>query len=304
MLAVYWFNPLCWLAYILLCRDIEAACDERVIRDRDRDYVASYSQALLECSNHRRVIAVCPLSFGETGVKARVKGVLNYKKPAFWVIVVSVTTCAIIAGCFLTTPKKTVSAGNIDATSTFDENDSKAVQVEIKRPTLDLSATEGADPTQLLFADKDRIIFSGYYGLFVYSKSEKVITIAVDLISIGCNYTQGDNCCMKYVSADGNMIYLHPMGNSDMYVYNIQKDILVKKPFDMSGIDYREPDVNEVGEYFYAWENEGQRIVTYLNHGSTIGELGYIEEWETGSDHCMIFSPDGSSGTIDFSAEE
>ena len=83
VLAVYWFNPLCWVAYILLCRDIEAACDERVIRDRDRDYVASYSQALLDCSNHRRVIAVCPLSFGETGVKARVKGVLNYKKPAF-----------------------------------------------------------------------------------------------------------------------------------------------------------------------------------------------------------------------------
>lgn len=308
VLAVYWFNPLCWVAYILLCRDIEAACDERVIRDRDRDYVASYSQALLDCSNHRRVIAVCPLSFGETGVKARVKGVLNYKKPAFWVIMVGVTSCAIIAGCFLTSPKKSVSGSNIDVTSTSDgmsnENDSKAVQVEIKRPTLDLSATEGADPTQLLFADKDRIIFSGYYGLFVYSRSQRVITNAVDLKAIGCNYTQGDNCCRKYVSSDGNMVYLHPMGNSDMYVYNIQKDILVKKPFDIPEIELHEADINEQGEYFDVWENEGQRIVTYLEHGYTIGDVGYIDSWETGSEHYPLFSSDGSSGVIDFLTEE
>lgn len=308
VLAVYWFNPLVWVAYILLCRDIEAACDERVIRDRDRDYMASYSQALLDCSNHRRVIAVCPLSFGETGVKTRVRGVLNYKKPAFWVIMVGVTACAIIAGCFLTSPKKTVSSDNIGATSTSDgasnENDSEAVQVEIKRPTLNLSAAEGADPTQLLFADKDRIIFSGYYGLFVYSKSEKVITNAVDLISIGCNYTQGDNCCMKYVSADGNMIYLHPMGNSYMYVYNIQKDILVKKPFEKLEIELHEADINEQGEYFDVWENEGQRIVTYLDHGYTIGDVGYIDYWETGSEHYPFFASYGLSSTIDFSTEE
>lgn len=284
VLAVYWFNPLVWVAYILLCRDIEAACDERVIRDRDRDYMASYSQALLDCSNHRRVIAVCPLSFGEIGVKTRVKGVLNYKKPAFWVIMVSVTACAVIAGCFLTTPKKTVSASNID------ENDSKAVQIEIARPIIDLSATEGADPTQLLFADKDRIIFSGYYGLFVYSKSQGLITNAVDLKAIGCNYTQGDWYCEKYVSADGNIVYLHSMGNEDMYVYNIQKDILVKKPFEKLEIELYEADINEQGEYFDAWENEGQRIVTYLDHGDTIGELGYIEQWETGSEHHMLFS--------------
>ena len=284
VLAVYWFNPLCWVAYILLCRDIEAACDERVIRDRDRDYMASYSQALLDCSNHRRVIAVCPLSFGETGVKSRVKGVLNYKKPGFWIIMISVMACAVIAGCFLTSPKKTASASNID------ENDSKAVQIEITRPIIDISATEGADPTQLLFADKDRIIFSGYYGLFVYSKSQGLITNAVDLKAIGCNYTQGDWYCEKYVSADGNIVYLHSMGNEDMYVYNIQKDILVKKPFEQLEIELHKADINEQGEYFDVWENEGQRIVTYLDHGDTIGELGYIEQWETGFEHHMLFS--------------
>lgn len=105
LLAVYWFNPLCWVAYILLCRDIEAACDEKVIRDKDRDYVVSYSQALLDCSSRRRVVAACPLAFGETGVKDRIKGVLNYKKPAFWVIIVAIIACIVVVVCFMTNPK-------------------------------------------------------------------------------------------------------------------------------------------------------------------------------------------------------
>ena len=106
LLAVYWFNPLCWIAYALLCRDIEAACDEKVISDKDRDYVASYSQALLDCSAQRRVIAACPVAFGETGVKGRIKGVLNYKRPAFWVIVAALIVCIVVAVCFMTDPKK------------------------------------------------------------------------------------------------------------------------------------------------------------------------------------------------------
>ena len=104
LLSVYWFNPLSWIAYVLLCRDIESACDEKVIADRDREYVAAYSQALLNCSIQRKAIAVCPLAFGENGVKDRVRGILNYKKPAFWLILVSVVACLILAVCFLTNP--------------------------------------------------------------------------------------------------------------------------------------------------------------------------------------------------------
>ncbi|MBP5555542.1 MAG: hypothetical protein J6X94_11820, partial [Lachnospiraceae bacterium] len=106
ILSVYWFNPLCWIAYILLCRDIEYACDEKVIRDKDREYANSYSQALLDCNAQRRIIAACPLAFGETGVKSRIKGILNYKKPAFWIIVVSIVACLVLAVCFLTRPEK------------------------------------------------------------------------------------------------------------------------------------------------------------------------------------------------------
>lgn len=106
LLSVYWFNPLVWVAYILLCKDIEMACDERVVRDMDTEERADYAQALLDCSRSRRVIAACPLAFGEVGVKERVKGVLNFKKPAFWVIAAAVVVCVVIAVCFLTSHKK------------------------------------------------------------------------------------------------------------------------------------------------------------------------------------------------------
>lgn len=104
LLSVYWFNPLCWIAYILLCRDIEMACDEKVIRDMDKDDMAAYSQALLDCSFPRKRIAACPLAFGEVGVKERVKGVLNYKKPAFWIILIAIITCIVLAVCLMTDP--------------------------------------------------------------------------------------------------------------------------------------------------------------------------------------------------------
>lgn len=106
VLAIHWFNPLVWVAYILLCRDIELACDEKVIRDLNQSESVSYSEALLSCSVNRRMVMVCPLAFGEVGVKERVKRVLNYKKPAFWIIVVAVIASVIMAVCFLTNPKQ------------------------------------------------------------------------------------------------------------------------------------------------------------------------------------------------------
>jgi beta-lactamase regulating signal transducer with metallopeptidase domain len=90
LLVIYWFNPLCWVAYILLCRDIEMACDEKVIREMDKESMVRYSQALLDCSLPQKRITACPLAFGETGIKERVKGVLNYKKPTFWIIALPV----------------------------------------------------------------------------------------------------------------------------------------------------------------------------------------------------------------------
>lgn len=104
LLTVHWFNPLIWLGYILLCRDIELACDEKVIKELDRQDRAEYSQALLSCSVKRRMIAACPLAFGEVGVKGRIMSVLNYKKPALWIIIASAVIIAVLAVCFLTDP--------------------------------------------------------------------------------------------------------------------------------------------------------------------------------------------------------
>lgn len=114
LLAIYWFNPIIWIAYILLCRDIELACDERVIKDMSVDDKKEYSKTLLSCSVSHKMVAACPVAFGEVAVKGRVKSVLNYKKPAFWFLSVAIVACILLSICFLTNPK-----------TYADENDNK-----------------------------------------------------------------------------------------------------------------------------------------------------------------------------------
>lgn len=104
LLTVYWFNPVIWIAYILLCRDIELACDERVIKELGEQAKKPYSSALINCSLPRRSVAACPLAFGEVGVKSRIKSVLNYKKPAFWIVAAALALCVILPVVFLTNP--------------------------------------------------------------------------------------------------------------------------------------------------------------------------------------------------------
>ena len=113
LLAVYWFNPLLWLAYALLCRDIELACDERVIRTMDESAIKTYSTVLLACSMPRKAVITCPLAFGEVGIKERVRNALHYKKPAFWVVAASVAVCVVVAVCFLTDPPTDTDAAGL-----------------------------------------------------------------------------------------------------------------------------------------------------------------------------------------------
>lgn len=127
ILTVHWFNPLCWLSYILFCRDIELACDEGVVKDGDEEYKKSYAEALLACSVRQRTVNACPLAFGEDGVKERIGNVMNYKKPAFWVLLTAAAACMIIAVCFMTDPQKkgTQNAGAADA-----ENGNGSIEAE------------------------------------------------------------------------------------------------------------------------------------------------------------------------------
>lgn len=134
LLSVYWFHPLVWIGYILLCRDIELACDERVMRTFGADTRRAYAEALLYNGVHSRRIAACPLAFGEVGIKERVKSVMHYKKPAFWIVLVAVVACIVVAVCFLTSPKTTPT---ITGYGTSDED------VTIRVDELEL---EGEEP--------------------------------------------------------------------------------------------------------------------------------------------------------------
>ncbi len=133
LLTVHWFNPLMWLAYVLLCRDIELACDEKVIKELGSEQRADYSQALVSCSINRRMVAACPLAFGEVGVKERVKSVMNYQKPTFWVVVVSVTACITAGVCFLTDPAG-IDVETITAQKGYAITDQRDVELTLTIP--------------------------------------------------------------------------------------------------------------------------------------------------------------------------
>lgn len=183
VLAIHWFNPFVWIAYILLCRDIELACDEKVIRELNQSESIAYSEALLSCSVNRRTVMVCPLAFGEVGVKERVKNVLNYKKPAFWIVAIAVVASIVLGVCFLTNPSSfpvKLDSVQISKASTMDfrtnsgpttfqlsaaeidELSSRIKDVKIGQKDQSL---QGLTPFYSLYMDtkeNDRITFSGF----------------------------------------------------------------------------------------------------------------------------------------------
>jgi len=137
--AVYWFNPLVWLAYILLCRDIELACDEKVIKKIGYDKKKDYSQALLNLSIPKKYISACPVAFGEVGINERIKNVLTMKKGKKIIIAVAVAICAVLAICFLTYPKKIKNnSGDVAGVQAAEETE----EVQTVEATTEEIATE------------------------------------------------------------------------------------------------------------------------------------------------------------------
>lgn len=168
LLTVHWFNPLMWLAYVLLCRDIELACDEKVIKELGNEQRADYTQALVACSVNRRMIAACPLAFGEVGVKERVKSVMNYKKPAFWVIIIAVIVCVGVAVCFLTNPKQdrytlriVVPAGSQEEFVYTDE------EVSTVRNSIKIWSGDGLGDTEVLLFPVNKTAETGYTATYL-----------------------------------------------------------------------------------------------------------------------------------------
>lgn len=143
LLCIYWFNPLCWAAYAFFCKDIELACDEKTVKDMTLFEKKEYSKILLSCTKQRKLVMVCPLAFGEVGIKERVWSVLHYKKPAFWIVIISAVICLFIAGYFFTTSPKTYLINvtlPADGTEPFYYSDE---EISPKANTLTLYAGEG-----------------------------------------------------------------------------------------------------------------------------------------------------------------
>ena len=168
LLMIHWFNPLMWLAYVLLCRDIELACDEKVIKELGNEQRGDYTQALVACSINRRMIAACPLAFGEVSVKERVKSVMNYKKPAFWVIIISVIVCVGVAVCFLTNPKQdsytlriVVPAGSQEEFVYTDE------EVSAIRNSIKIWSGDGLGDTEVLLSPVNKTTETGYTATYL-----------------------------------------------------------------------------------------------------------------------------------------
>lgn len=156
MLCVYWFHPLCWIAYLMLCKDIELACDERVIRDMSYDDKKEYSRVLLSCATQRRFVLSCPLAFGEVGVKERVKMVLNHKKCAFGITVLAVVVCVVVAICFLTNPVGAPSDETTEVTDSAapagqtETTGSAASEINGTQTTRDAEVIEVTDETAVI----------------------------------------------------------------------------------------------------------------------------------------------------------
>ena len=168
LLTLHWFNPLIWLAYVLLCRDIELACDEKVIKELGNEQRADYTQALVACSVNRRMIAACPLAFGEVGVKERVRSVMNYKKPAFWIIILAVIACVGVAVCFLTNPKQdsytlriVVPAGSQEEFVYSDE------EVSTIKNSIKIWSGDGLGDTEVLLSPVNKATETGYTATYL-----------------------------------------------------------------------------------------------------------------------------------------
>ena len=175
ILTAYWFNPVCWLAYLLFCRDIEAACDEKVVRELGEGCKAAYSRALLACSVPRKLITACPLAFGETGVKARIRSVLNYKKPAFWLVLAAVIASVAVAVCFLTDPKREDPAQNPPA----------AEEAAAQTPAQSADASSAPEPAIDEQAGLDPDFFTGTDG---YGNSVTVQALFTAATEAGGNW--------------------------------------------------------------------------------------------------------------------
>lgn len=366
ILGLHWFNPFAWLAYLLLCKDMEMACDEAVMVQLGDDCKKEYAKALLDWSADKKLRGV-PLAFSEGSVKGRIRNVLRFKKPLMGISIVAVVGIVVLAVCLLSNPADgenptdtTIKYG--DYTLVSDEEYSFAgihieedymsfsyhalssywptgnyevegdmltlttreekiycfhidgdclifvaegsepipqfeiegvtdvtdgavfkytesltwpVDIEITIPMLTANMDVGADGAILDYVDETKVIFHGYFGLFVYDIEKQALIGAVDLEPIGCQYTQGDEACEVYVEADGSKVYLSPLTSNIMYVYDVEALTLTMEPYDASRL--------KIQTYV---PRDGSSLVS---EDSTIGNLCFVRGAGTDKEEYFIF---------------
>lgn len=292
LLSIYWFHPLCWLAYYLFCKDVEFACDEKVISGRDSLWRANYCQTLLECSTNRRKVMFVPLGFGEVGVKERVKKVMGYKKTKISIAILLILICSITVICFGTRHNGLGDTNNSDKRKeTVDNKSTEQEEIVGQKPTINLDDYPGADGTHLYYADENKIIFADYYGLFVYDTENHKYIQSVDLKPIGCDKTQGDDACEIAVNKDGTKVYLHVMSDKEnMYEYSVENNTFVKKKYALDENDLYKGIINDSGSEANFTTSTGKKNSCYIVNGysNPLGELGYIR-YDPDADYDLVF---------------
>ncbi len=207
LLSVYWFNPLIWAAYVMFCKDVELACDEKVIKSLDEDLRKAYSEALLNCAIKKRshIIAACPVAFGEVGVKERIKSIMNYKKPGFYIVIVAVAALVVVVVCFMTDPVAVEQEDNTGyyGELVFSEYDDKVYRFN-KKYVLDVKDKNGLNSVTNVV---------GLPGI-VFDTENKKFHFFYDALSSYLSYG-------SYVIEDGLLIATTDDG---LYIYKFKID--------------------------------------------------------------------------------
>lgn len=292
LLSIYWFHPLCWLAYYLFCKDVEFACDEKVISGRDFLWRANYCQTLLECSTDHRKVMFVPLGFGEVGVKERVKTVMGYKKTKISIAIFLILICGITVIGFGTRHNGSVDTNNsARQEETVDNKSTEQEKIAGQKPTINLDDYPGADGTHLYYADENKIIFADYYGLFIYDTENHKYIQSVDLKPIGCDKTQGDDACEIAVNKDGTKVYLHVMSDKEnMYEYSVENNTFAKKKYALDENGLYKGINNDSGSEANFTTSTGKKNSCYIVNGysNPLGELGYIR-YDPDADYDLVF---------------
>ena len=262
VLALHWFNPLVWVAYILFCRDIELACDEKVVKGLDGAARADYSQALLSCAAPKRAVAACPLAFGEGNIKMRVKSALHYKKPAFWVAAAAVLAVVIVAVCFLTNPKSDIDAETLLGTS----------RGEITRISVKMGEADSGEEYRMSTEEIKTVL-----SLLDAAEYERLGSASAMQECYAKLYFEGAAGERELMLSQGEVLANPIKGNQKAQLYGLRSGGTVLKNYVKWCVDRNDPTVPE------DIAQQVERLICGMPLGNYLfGELVYDDPaWET-----------------------